>query len=208
MTPSAPAKVAKPMPEPAFYTEAAEQIMQKHGPRNVSAYEELLKSGLFVDACRWVAVHLPVRHAIWWGLICVLDTKDGSANDILTAQLTSWVIDPTEPLQTQLLNQTWLDTPESPLDYLAKAVSWTGPSMLPIHLPTTAPNPEHVGQMIAAAVDLAATAHGILEPAEAYLRFLDFANKVDNGTLHWENQAGTAAKSQTISKPQGLFPSL
>ena len=206
MTPSAPATVARPMPEPDFYSEAALIVMQKHDPKSIASYQELLKSGLFADACRWVAVQLPVRHSVWWGLICVMDTKDGHLNDNLMKQLTNWVIEPSSAQQTQILNESWLDTPVSALEYIAKAVSWTGSSMLPAHLPVTAPNPEHVRRMIAAGIDLAATGHGKVEPPEAYRRFLDFATDVDNGKLHWENTVTKTPNPQQTSKPQGLFP--
>lgn len=206
MTPSPPATVARPMPEPDFYSEAALIVMQKHDPKSIASYQELLKSGLFADACRWVAVQLPVRHSVWWGLICLMDTKDGHLNDNLMKQLTNWVIEPSSAQQTQILNESWLDTPESALEYIAKAVSWTGSSMLPAHLPVTAPNPEHVRRMIAAGIDLAATGHGKVEPHEAYRRFLDFATDVDNGKLHWENTVAKTPNPQQTSKPQGLFP--
>jgi hypothetical protein len=206
MTTTAPATIARPMPEPDFYSEAALIIMQKHDPKSIKSYQELLKAGLFADACRWVAVQLPVRHSVWWGLICVMDTKDGHLNRTLVNQLTQWVIEPTSAKQTQIMNESWLDTPGSALEYIAKAVSWTGPSMLPIHLPVTAPNPEHVRRMIAAGIDLAATGHGKLEPADAYRRFLDFATDVDNGKLHWENTEASTPKAQQTSRPQGLFP--
>jgi hypothetical protein len=194
------------MPEPDFYSEAALIIMQKHDPKSIKSYQELLKAGLFADACRWVAVQLPVRHSVWWGLICVMDTKDGHLNRTLVNQLTQWVIEPTSAKQTQIMNESWLDTPGSALEYIAKAVSWTGSSMLPVHLPVTAPNPEHVRRMIAAGIDLAATGHGKLEPADAYRRFLDFATDVDNGKLHWENTEASTPKAQQTSRPQGLFP--
>lgn len=206
MTTTAPATVARPMPEPDFYSEAALIIMQKHDPKSIKSYQELLKAGLFADACRWVAVQLPVRHSVWWGLICVMDTKDGHLNRTLVNQLTQWVIEPTSAKQTQIMNESWLDTPGSALEYIAKAVSWTGSSMLPVHLPVTAPNPEHVRRMIAAGIDLAATGHGKLEPADAYRRFLDFATDVDNGKLHWENTEASTPKAQQTSRPQGLFP--
>lgn len=206
MTTTAPATIARPMPEPDFYSEAALIIMQKHDPKSIKSYQELLKAGLFADACRWVAVQLPVRHSVWWGLICVMDTKDGHLNRTLVNQLTQWVIEPTSAKQTQIMNESWLDTPGSALEYIAKAVSWTGSSMLPVHLPVTAPNPEHVRRMIAAGIDLAATGHGKLEPADAYRRFLDFATDVDNGKLHWENTEASTPKAQQTSRPQGLFP--
>lgn len=206
MTTTTPATVARPMPEPDFYSEAALIIMQKHDPKSIKSYQELLKAGLFADACRWVAVQLPVRHSVWWGLICVMDTKDGHLNRTLVNQLTQWVIEPTSAKQTQIMNESWLDTPGSALEYIAKAVSWTGSSMLPVHLPVTAPNPEHVRRMIAAGIDLAATGHGKLEPADAYRRFLDFATDVDNGKLHWENTEASTPKAQQTSRPQGLFP--
>jgi hypothetical protein len=194
------------MPEPDFYSEAALIILQKHDLKSIKSYQELLKAGLFADACRWVAVQLPVRHSVWWGLICVMDTKDGHLNRTLVNQLTQWVIEPTSAKQTQIMNESWLDTPGSALEYIAKAVSWTGSSMLPVHLPVTAPNPEHVRRMIAAGIDLAATGHGKLEPADAYRRFLDFATDVDNGKLHWENTEASTPKAQQTSRPQGLFP--
>jgi hypothetical protein len=206
MTTTAPATVARPMPEPDFYSEPALIILQKHDPKSIASYQELLKAGLFADACRWVAVQLPVRHSVWWGLICVMDTKDGHLNRTLVNQLTQWVIEPTSAKLTQIMNESWLDTPGSALEYIAKAVSWTGSSMLPVHLPVTAPNPEHVRRMIAAGIDLAATGHGKLEPADAYRRFLDFATDVDNGKLHWENTEASTPKAQQTSRPQGLFP--
>ena len=208
MPAKAQVQTARPMPEPEFFSEAAIPVLQKYGVSQVSAYQELVKFGLHADACRWVATHFPVRHAVWWGLMCVIDMGATDLDEMLTGLLTNWVQEPSEALQAQLLNLTWLDTPESPLEFLAKAVSWTGPSMLPMHLPATAPKPEHVGRMIAAAVDLAANGHGILEPAEAYGRFLDLARAVDDGTLNWENSAALASKPGPVSKPQGLFPSL
>lgn len=208
MTPNAPAKVARPMPEPEFYTEPARQILGGQADGSIAAYQNLIASGLFADACRWVAVHLPVQYAVWWGLICAMETKGGPGDAALVGQVTDWVANPSETVQSRLLNQLWLETPQSPVEYLAKAVSWTGQSMLPVHLPATAPNPQHVGRMIAAAVDLAATAHAALQPPQAYQRFLEFAADVDSGSLHWGSTAASTPKFTQNTKPQGLFPGL
>ena len=208
MTPTAPAKAARPMPEPEFYSEQARIILAGREEKSVSSFQELVRVGLSADACHWVALHLPVRYAVWWGLICVMETKSGPGDETLVGQVTSWVMEPSEAMQTRLLNQLWLETPQSPVEYLAKAISWTGPSMLPAHLPVSAPNPEHAGRMIAAAVDLAAAGHAILQGPEAYLRFLEFAAAVDNGTLHWGSEPATAAKPRQNTKPQGLLPGL
>jgi hypothetical protein len=199
--------VAKPMKESDFYSEAAIEIVDSLGAENSDTFHQLMKSELFADACHWIASQFPVRYGVWWGLICATDSGVDADNETFRELLLRWVIEPEAVHQLKLLNLTWLDTPESPIEYLAKAVSWTGPSMLPTHLPISKPNIAQVTRMIAAAVDLSAAGHLKLEPALAYQRFLDFALDIDGGALSWEGKDDKSIKKENKSKPQSLFPS-
>ena len=197
----------KPLKEPDFYSEQAMEMMQRLGLDNIKTFHQLMKAELLGDACHWIASQFPLRYSVWWGLICATDREMKQDENVFSDLILSWVIEQEAEYQSKLLDLTWLDTPETPIEYLAKAVSWTGPSMLPAHLPISKPNSAQVVKMVAAAVDLSAAGHQKLEPALAYKRFLDFAIAIDNGSLSWEVREDKALKNANNSKPQSLFPS-
>lgn len=203
---SKPPTEMKPTEGLALYSPKALKIMERVGPDDPKTFQELIEAGLHVDTCRWVAMHLPKRYAIWWGLICATDASGAEKTDALCDQLMAWVLNPSESIQMKLLNETWTDVPESPMEFLSKAVSWSGKSMLPATLPVVPASAEQFGRMVSACVELSAAKHGQLDGVESIKRFLQFARAIDSGKLSWQNLDEADSKVLESAIPEGLFP--
>jgi hypothetical protein len=136
------AAVAK-MPRPALALLAGTQTPRQY-------LDALLKAGMFADAIRFLAFALPVREAVWWGCLCLrLTHADPEQSVNLAAR---WVIEPTEAHRQEaekVANQT------TAAGWLARAVAWTGGSLLPPSQPVLKPRPELPHQAVLASLSLA-----------------------------------------------------
>jgi hypothetical protein len=102
--------------------------------------ELLLRTEKFSEAIRFLAFGLPRREAIWWGCLGVLHERGdrllppGEARALQAA--VRWVIEPNEP-HREAAEQ--LAGTQTPANYMAKAVAWTGGSLSPPGLPVVPP---------------------------------------------------------------------
>lgn len=193
---------------PPLFSEAAQAILATTSDPFSAAFSQLMEKGLHLDACRWMATHFPLRHAIWWGLLCLEDAAGKSRlSTEISGMILRWVIDPSDMHRDQNHALNWENPPESPLDYLAKAIAWSGPTMSAPHLPQVKADPRLCGILVAAAIEIAAASHPSIKPEDAFVRFLQLGLMVDSGQLDWSNPAFLAEKSVTDqTTPQGLFP--
>lgn len=193
---------------PPFFSEAAQAIFAGRGDESPAAFSQLVENGLHIDACRWMASHFPLQHAIWWGLLCLEDAGSKPGRNAETAGLVlRWVIDPSDQIRDRIHALNWEHPPESPVDYLAKAIAWSGPTMSAPHLPHVKADPRLSGIILAAAVEIAAASHASITLDEAITRFIQLGLLVDSGQIHWSQTAFSNEKSATdLSRPQGLFP--
>ncbi|MFM7131880.1 MAG: DUF6931 family protein [Isosphaeraceae bacterium] len=193
---------------PPLFSEAAKAVFAASGDPSPAAFRQLMEKGLHLDACRWMASQFPLRHAIWWGLLCI---EDVGSKPRLSAEIPGmilrWVIDPTDMHRDQIHALNWEHPPESPIDYLAKAIAWSGPTMSAPHLPQVKADPRLCGILVAAAIEIAAASHASIKPEEAIARFIQLGLLVDSGKIDWSQSAYSAGKSATDqTRPQGLFP--
>lgn len=193
---------------PPLYSEAARAIFAGTGDQSPAAFSQIMAKGLHSDACRWMAAHFPLRHAVWWGLLCLEDTGAGPAQGATTKNLIlRWITDPSDTNRDQIHSQTWENVPASPVDYLAKAVAWSGPTMSAPHLPPVKADPQLPGVLVAAAIETAAGSHVSLDLEKALHRFIQLGLLVDTGKIHWSQPTANAdVSANDKTQPQGLFP--
>lgn len=149
-------------------------------------FDALYAGGQHEDAIRFLAVALPKREAVWWGLVCVREVlkapPDAQAKALAAAE--RWVRDPAEP------NRRAAGTAAEAADYgnppgcLAAAAFWSGGSIAPPNVPAVPPKDEMTGQAVAGALLVAA----VTEPEAAdatRARFLSIGADVTAGKNRW-----------------------
>ena len=117
-------------------------------------------------ALAFLAHLLPRREAIWWGCQCVSAISPARDPGLQLAQ--RWVRDPDEALRREALAYSQASDLKRPDTWLARAVGYSGGSLLAPDQPPTAPPPDACAQAVNAAAVLAATA----APARAVLPWI------------------------------------
>ena len=194
--------------ESVFFSRPAIAVFKEVGGESPKAFKKLVKDELWADACRWLATHFPLQYAIFWGLLCAEDSEKSSEPDELKSLVLDWVVNASEITRSKILAITWLDTPEKPVEYLAKAVAWTGPSMTLPHLPAVPADPVILGILVAACVELSASKHADLNINDALKRFVGLAKLIDTGEIHWA-KSYTDKDAQVLiqERPRSVFQS-
>lgn len=205
-----PESTSSPLPvfrKQSYYSDAAEVILANIQEDSPDTFQILFDKQLHADVCRWMAKHFPLRHAVWWCLICI-ETSEGpeSVGSEISPYLVKWVVEPSETIRTQILMKTWQESPEKAVDFLAKAVVWAGPSMTPAHLPPVQADRMLPSVMVSAAILNAAANHFELEFEEAIQQFIKIGLLVDSGKMNWNDPQNKSFDSQNNSRPQGLYP--
>ena len=117
-------------------------------------------------ALAFLAHLLPRREAIWWGRQCVSAISPAPEPGVQLAQ--RWVRDPDEALRREALAYSQASDLKAPGAWLARAVGYSGGSLLAPDQPVTLPAPDACAQAVNAALVLAATA----APATAVLPWI------------------------------------
>ncbi len=108
-------------------------------------------------AVAFLAHVLPRREAVWWGCQCVLAILGPAARDTGMQLAANWVRDPSEPLRRDAL-AFWQESEQRlPTHWLARAVAYSGGSLLAPEQPPSPPAPDDCALSVNAAVVLAAT---------------------------------------------------
>jgi hypothetical protein len=150
--------------------------------------ELLLQQQLHDDALKFVAHWLPKREAVWWGCLCVWKTRRPNPPEKEAAAIQAavrWVADPTERhrRRCEIAGQT--AGAGTPAGCLALAACWSGGSMAPAGQPEVAPPPFLTSQIVAAALNLAASMAETDRRAEHQRIFLQLAREVASGQNRW-----------------------
>lgn len=208
MTHSGSEGLPQNLKESVFFSRPAIAIFKEVGGESPEAFKKLVKDELWADACRWLATHFPLQYAIFWGLLCTEDSAKSSEPDELKSLVLDWVVNVSELTRSKILAITWLDVPENPVEYLAKAVAWTGPSMTPPQLPAVPADPVILGRLVAACVELSASKHADLDINNALKRFVGLARLIDTGEIHWAKSYNDKDAQILIQeRPRSVFQS-
>ena len=121
-----------------------------------------------LDGLAFLAHLLPRREAIWWGCQCVSAILGPTANDEGLSLALRWERDPEETTRREALSFSQASALRTPTSWLARAVGYSGGSIVAPDQPVTPPPPEACAQAVNAAAVLAATA----EPAPAVLPWM------------------------------------
>ena len=134
------------------------------------------------DAIRFLAVALPKREAVWWGVLCVKEALptpvDVDARAIACAE--GWAKEPSEGHRRSAETAANAAGYGTAAGSLAAAVFWSGGSIAPANLPPVAPREELTGVAVAGAV-LLASAGARDGPEAAKARFVALGAEVAAG---------------------------
>ncbi len=108
-------------------------------------------------AVAFLAHVLPRREAIWWGCQCVEAILGAAARDDNLGLATQWVREPDEPQRREALALWQASGQRLPTLWLARAVGYSGGSLLAPDQPPTPPAPDDCALSVNAAIILAAT---------------------------------------------------
>ena len=133
------------------------------GPKEPLAHARaLMASTRPAGAIAFLAHVLPRREAVWWGCQCVDAILGPAAQDEGMRLATQWVRDPGEPLRREALVLWQTGAQRLPTHWLARAVGYSGGSVLAPEQPPSPPAPDDCALAVNAAIILAATS---AEPA-------------------------------------------
>jgi hypothetical protein len=119
---------------------------------------ELAASPRPVAALAFLAHLLPRRETVWWGCQCVATVMGEVAKDEAWQLAVRWVRDPAEPARRAALEYLSSNDARSPSYWLARAVGYSGGSILAEDQPPLAPAPDACATAVNAAIVLATAA--------------------------------------------------
>ncbi|MDE3175761.1 MAG: hypothetical protein KGM15_06580 [Pseudomonadota bacterium] len=168
------------------------------GPRAPLDYvRDLMAAPPPSAALAFLAHLLPRREAIWWGCQCVSAASPARAPGLQLAQ--RWVRGPDEALRREALAYSQASDLKAPDAWLARAVGYSGGSLLAPDQPATPPAPDACAQAVNAAAVLAAAA----QPAPAVLPWIRaFAEAGIRFAQGGEARVDAPAKAQSPLSPQ------
>jgi hypothetical protein len=118
----------------------------------------LIASPRPTTALAFIAHLLPRREAIWWGCQCVSAMQGAEAKDEAMRLATQWVRDPDEAARRDALAYAQASDMRAATAWLARAVGYSGGSLLAPEQPPFKPPPEACALAVNAAIVFAATA--------------------------------------------------
>lgn len=156
--------------------------MPPPGETSVRDYFDLLRhEGRPYDAVVFLAHLLPVREAIWWGCLCSWQSarsKPTPAVDAVLGALVRWV---REPSEANRVTGALLAGDDAPVQFLARALEFSGASLSPPGLPVVPPPPFLAHRTVAGALLLDAAKGG----PERLRDFLQWGTDVADGKNRW-----------------------
>jgi hypothetical protein len=158
-TPKAPRLAADVAKSVRLSDAALKLLTPNHTPRQFFDVLAVVPA-LADDAIRFLAMALPKREAVWWGVMCVKDALARPVDPVTAKAVASaeaWAKDPSEA------NRRNAEAAANAAGYgtaagsLAAAAFWSGGSITPPSLAPVAPKEELTGVAVAGAVLLAAS---------------------------------------------------
>ena len=165
----------------------ASEVAQKHLERDFTikqAIEVMEKNELYNDLTQFIAHALPVREAIWWASICLMQReKDWSQAQLQCIEAAKeWVQSPSEGLRRRselLSSRLGLNCGPS---WLTQAVFWNGSgSIVSPDLPSVMPDPFLYAKAVAGAINHASALPVWESSKQYYVQSLKYAINISNG---------------------------
>ncbi len=110
-----------------------------------------------VTAIVFLAHLLPRREAVWWGCQCVSTVLGKAASDEGLRLANHWVRDPDEGVRRAALDFSAASGLQTATSWLARAVGYSGGSILGVDQPTTPPAADACALSVNAAIVIATT---------------------------------------------------
>ncbi len=148
----------------------------------------LAQNGQHADAVRFWAHALPKRQAVWWGCLCMDAAPGPPATAPVTAALDAaraWVREPDDARRRASYQAGTAAGLDQPPALVAIAVFFTGGSVAPPDLPEVAPVDHATGDMIGAALNLAAVRVQPEKAPQTLERFLAIGRDIAQGRHLW-----------------------
>jgi hypothetical protein len=155
----------------------------------VDAIEQLSASGELLEAIQFMARWLTKREAIWWGAMCLWQSRrpqmSAPAEGALQA-IVLWVLDPNEEQRYLVREKSSLVKATEPVSALALALYFSGGSISKPGLPVVEPEADATADTIAKMLRSIAARVPNYRQNEAYQQFLRIGMEIVSGESHWE----------------------
>ena len=150
----------------------------------------LTTAGRHLDALPFWAHALPGREAVWWACLCLAEApgpapKPAAAEAIAAAR--NWVREPDDAKRRECYRAGAAAGLDQAGGLVASAVYFTGGSIAPPELPEVAPAEHVAGDLLGAAVTLAAVKFQPERAAQTVERFLALGLEVAKGQKPWDS---------------------
>jgi hypothetical protein len=154
-------------------------------------FDLLVGRELFHDATRFLALAMPKREAVWWGVSCVkayLEGKLSTADRDALATALAWVAEPTQDHCRAAEKAAEATRHETAAGWCAAATFWSGDSLAPADLPPVPPKETLTAQATYVAINLAAAVDDPRAAPERFRTCLQLGAAVADGTNRWEEK--------------------
>jgi hypothetical protein len=164
--------------------------------------DALMAQELWIDACRFLALALPKREAVWWALLCAKTDPAPTPPATAALQLAEkWVLETSEENRQPGQAAAEAAGLGTPAGLTALAVFVSGGSMAPPEVSQVPPAEHLTGTVVGNALIMAAL---LPTPAEAdgkFRQFLATGIEVAQGTNRWKEPTAPAAATKTAARP-------
>ena len=137
------------------------------------------------EAVAFLAHALPRRDTIWWGCLCLWDVvrpAPSAVEDAALGQIVQWVLEPSEP-RRRAIAEAADSLEDSPVEFLAQAVTYSGETISAPGLPVVPPPPYLAHRLVAGAIRLAVATGD--DSADLLRNYLEWGIDIADGKLHW-----------------------
>lgn len=155
----------------------------------IAAIEQLSGAGELLEAIQFMARWLTKREAIWWGAMCLWQSRrpQMSAPAEATLQaIVQWVLDPTDDKRYLVQERSRTVKAGEPVSVLALALFSSGGSISQPELPVVEPEADCTADVVAKMLRLVAMRVPDYRRDEAYQQFLRIGMEIVAGNSHWE----------------------
>ncbi len=155
----------------------------------VEAIEQLSASGDLLEGVQFMARWLTKREAVWWGAMCLWQSRrpQMSAPAEATLQaIVQWVLEPDEDKRYLVREKSRVVKATEPVSALAMALFFSGGSISKPGLPEVEPDSDATADMVAKTLRLVAMRVPDYRLDDAYQQFLRIGMEIVAGTSHWE----------------------
>ena len=157
----------------------------------------LIEQQHLLDAVTFMAAALPKREAVWWGLVCAREPRDGgalSASDAAAlAAALQWVREPTDANRRAAKDAADATEYTTPAGLVALATFFADGSLAPPDVQPVPPEEHLTAQTVRSAVIAAAVIHAPQHADDHYRAFLQHALDIAQRRLRWDQSAAPAA---------------